>query len=154
MKHLHGEARAAVEAPIEECLRLLSALEDYPSWYPEVVRAVAILESGEDGLPLRAETKLHLSYGPVSRDLDLLLAVRVQPPHLVQLTHVSQGPSSGASFDATWRLENRAGTGVQLELELDANMPVPALVPLGGVGDAFASGFMQAAIARLDPASI
>jgi hypothetical protein len=28
-------------------------------------------------------------------------------------------------------------------------MPVPRLVPLGGVGDAFASGFLQAALAGL-----
>lgn len=149
MKHLHGEAHAAVDRPIEECLAVLADLGAYPSWYPDVVKEVEVLESGDGGLPLRAETKLHLSYGPVSRDLDLLLAVRVQKPHLVQLTHISRGPSSGATFDATWRLEERAGT--HLTLGLDANMPVPRLVPLGGVGDAFASGFMQAAAGRLEP---
>jgi hypothetical protein len=137
--------------PIDECLAFLAALEAYPSWYPDVVREVEVVESGDDGLPLRAETKLHLSYGPVSRDLDLLLAVRVRRPGLVQLTHVPRGPSSGASFDATWRLEDRAGT--HLELELDATMPVPRLVPLGRVGDAFAAGFMQAAVGRLESGS-
>jgi hypothetical protein len=151
MKHLHGVAQAAVGVPIEECLAFLAALEAYPSWYPDVVREVKVAESGDDGLPLRAETKLHLSYGPVSRDLDLLLAVRVRRPGLVQLTHVPRGPSSGASFDATWRLEDRAGT--HLELELDATMPVPRLVPLDGVGDAFAGGFMQAAVGRLESGS-
>ena len=69
-------------------------------------------------------------------------------PGLVHLRHVSRGPSSGASFDATWQLEEGAGT--QLELELDARMPVPALVPVGRVGDAFASGFMKAAVERLE----
>ena len=147
MKHLHGAAQSTVSLPIEECLALLEALEAYPSWYAEVVRAVKVVESGDDGLPLKAETKLHLSYGPVSRDLDLLLAVQVQRPGLVQLTHVSRGPSSGASFDATWRLKSEGET--QLALELDATMPVPRFVPLGGVGDAFAAGFMQAAGAEL-----
>lgn len=151
MKHLHGSAQAAVGVPIEECLAFLAALESYPSWYGEVVREVNVLESGEDGLPLRAETKLHLSYGPVARDLDLLLAVRVRRPSLVQLRHVPRGPASGASFDATWQLDDRAGT--HLSLELDANMPVPQLVPLGGVGDAFASGFMQAAVTKLESGS-
>jgi hypothetical protein len=151
VKHLHGEAQAGVDVPIEECATFLADLEAYPDWYPDVVREVEVVESGDDGLPLRAETKLHLAYGPVSRDLELLLAVRVSRPGLVQLTHVPRGPSSGASFDATWRLEDRAGT--RLELELDATMPVPRLVPLGGVGDAFASGFMRAAVAGLEPDS-
>ena len=151
MKHLQGAAEAVVDVPVEDCLALLAALDAYPDWYPEVVSEVEVLEYGDDGLPLKAKTKLHLSYGPVSRDLDLLLAVRVHRPDLVQLTHVPRGQSSGASFDATWRLEEHAGT--HLELELDATMPVPRLVPLGGVGDAFAAGFMQAAVERLESGS-
>jgi hypothetical protein len=148
MKHLHGAAESTVNVPIEECVTFLEELEAYPSWYADVVRDVKVVESGDDGLPLQAETRLHLSYGPVSRDLDLLLAVQVQRPGLVQLTHVPRGPSSGASFDATWRLQSDGET--RLALELDATMPVPRLVPLGGVGDAFAAGFMQAAVAELE----
>jgi hypothetical protein len=147
MKHLHGAAQGDVDVPIEECLTFLAALEAYPNWYPEVVTDVKVVESSDDGLPCRAETKLHLSYGPVARDLDLLLAVTVKRPGLVELKHIPRGPSSGASFDASWRLED--GHGTHLELELDATMPVPRLVPLGGVGDAFASGFLQAALAGL-----
>jgi hypothetical protein len=148
MKHLHGAAESSVSVPIEECLELLEALEGYPSWYADVVREVTVVESGDDGLPLKAETKLHLSYGPVSRDLDLLLAVKVHRPDSVRLTHVPRGRSSGTSFDATWRLESDGDT--RLTLELDATMPVPRLVPLGGVGDAFATGFMQAAVGELE----
>ena len=151
MKRLHGNARASVGVGIDECLGFLAALDAYPSWYPDVVREVEVVETGEGGLPLRAETKLHLSWGPVSRDLDLLLAVRVQRPGLVQLSHVTRGQSTGASFEATWRLEDRAET--HLELELDATMPVPGLVPLGGVGDAFADGFMEAAVRGLESGS-
>jgi len=151
VKHLHGTAQGTLGVPIEECLAFLAALEAYPSWYPQVVRQVEVLESGDDGLPLKAETKLHLSYGPVSRDIDLLLAVQVRRPGLVRLAHVPRGASSGASFDATWRLEDRAGT--HLDLELDANMPVPRLVPLAGIGDKFASGFMQAAVRSLTSGS-
>jgi hypothetical protein len=151
MKHLHGAAQASVGVPIEDCLALLAALDAYPDWYADVVTEVEVVEHDDDGLPLRAETKLHLSYGPVSRDLDLLLAVRVHRPDLVQLTHVPRGHSSGTAFDATWRLEDRGET--HLGLELDATMPVPALVPLAGVGDSFAAGFMQAAVDRLEAGS-
>jgi hypothetical protein len=125
MKHLHGDAEASVGVRIDDCLRFLAALEAYPNWYPDVVREVEVVETGKGGLPLRAETKLHLSWGPVSRDLDLLLAVRVQRPGLVQLSHVPRGPSGGASFDATWRLEDRA-THLVLELDDDAGAGCPA----------------------------
>lgn len=151
MKHLHGTAQSTVAVPIEDCFDFLAALEAYPSWYEEVVTEVTVVQDGEDGLPLRAETRLHLAYGPVSRDLDLLLAVKAQRPGLVHLTHVSRGSSSGASFDATWRLQADAGT--RLDLELDANMPIPRLVPVGGVGDVFAAGFMKAAVQRLQDGS-
>jgi hypothetical protein len=136
-----------VDVPIEACLAFLAALEDYPSWYPDVVKGVNVVELGDGGLPRKAEIKLHLAYGPVSRDLELLLAVRLKKPGLVELTHVSRGQASGASFDATWRLTGDDST--RLELELDATMPVPRLVPLGGVGDSFADGFMRAAVAGL-----
>ncbi len=148
MKHLHGAAQGAVDVPIEDCVAFLAALDAYPGWYPDVVRGVEVVEHDDDGVPVRAETKLHLAYGPVSRDLDLLLAVRVQSPDLVQLTHVPRGQSSGTAFDATWRLEDDGET--RLDLELDATMPVPRLVPLTGVGDSFAAGFMQAAVERLE----
>ena len=151
VKHLSGTASARIETPIEDCFALLAALEGYPAWYQEVVTAVDVVEYGDDGVPARAETTLHLSYGPISRDLDLLLAVRLSRPGLVQLTHVPRGASSGASFDATWRLQD--GDGTRLQLELDATMPLPALVPVGNVGDSFAAGFMQAAVQRLEPGS-
>ena len=151
MKHLNGTAQAGVVTPIEDCFSVLAALESYPDWYEEVVREVKVVEQGEDGHPLRAETKLHLSYGPISRDIDLLLAVQVSEPGLVHLAHVPRGPATGASFDVTWRLRDAEGT--DLEVELDANMPVPRLVPVGGVGDSFAAGFMQAAVKRLQSGS-
>lgn len=147
VKHLHGTAHAAVPTPADDCFALLAALEAYPTWYPDVVRDVTVVDRGDDGGVRRAQAALHLAYGPVSRDLDLLLAVRVDRPQSVQLTHVPRGASSGASFDATWWLDDDAGT--KMRLELDATMPVPRLVPLGRVGDAFADGFMQAAVREL-----
>jgi len=151
MKELHGAAQASVDVAIEDCVALLAAVEDYPSWYPDVVTDVTVVEFGDDGSPLTAETRLHLSYGPVSRDIELLLALRVRAPNMVELKHVPRGSSSGASFDATWRLAG--GTRTSLELELDATMPLPRLVPTGGVGDQFAAGFMQAAVRRLTSGS-
>ncbi len=123
--------------------------KSYPSWYGEVVREVNVLESGEDGLPLRAETKLHLvrtgCQEPPSapRRADVPLAGAAQ-------TRARSGGERRVVRRHV-QLDDRAGT--HLSLELDANMPVPQLVPLGGVGDAFASGFMQAAVTKLESGS-
>lgn len=151
MKELKGAAAATVRAPIEECFALLAALDRYPDWYPEVVREVSVLERGEDGLPARAETKLHVSHGPIARDLSLLLAVGVEAPVTIRLTRVPHGASDPERFEVTWRLQERRETHVALEL--DAKLSVPRLVPLGGIGDAIADGFIQAAICVLAPPS-
>jgi ribosome-associated toxin RatA of RatAB toxin-antitoxin module len=147
MKSLHGEASAGVGAPIEECLALLAAVERYPSWYPDVVRQVDVLERRPDGLAARAEVTLHVAHGPLVKDLHLLLAVRVDAPDTVVLTRIPHGPPDDERFEVTWRLQ--AGTETSIHLALDAELAVPRFVPLGGVGDTVASGFVAAAVAAL-----
>ena len=152
MKHLTGTAQADVGVPIEECLTFLASLEAYPSWYPDVVREVEVVESGEDGLAAQGgnEAASLLRTGvPGSRSAARGAGAPAWP-----------GPADARSpraIDAAPRSTRPGGCeerdGTQLELELDATMPVPRLVPLGGVGDAFASGFMQAAVGRLESGS-
>src|SRR5947209_16070512 len=93
MKELTGSARAAVAASPEACLALLAAVDRYPTWYPEVVRAVDVVDREPSGQPTRAQTKLHLAQGPLTKDFDLLMAVAVQPPSTVSLTRVPHRPS-------------------------------------------------------------
>jgi hypothetical protein len=147
MKELHGSATAHVAAPIEECLALLQAVDRYPSWYPEVVKGAEVVERDADGAPAKARTTLHVSHGPLVRDFRLLLAVGVQRPGTVTLTRVPHGPSDQEAFEVTWRLADREGT--RIELVLDANLSVPRLIPLGGIGDAMAQGFVAAAARAL-----
>lgn len=150
MKPLHGEASADVAAPMSECLALLAAVERYPSLYPEVVREVVVVERQPDGLVSRAEATLHVSHGPLVKDLHLLLAVRVGEPDTVVLTRVPHGAPDDERFEVRWRVEQeRAGT--RIHLSLDAELSVPRFVPLGGVGDTVAQGFVAAAVAALTP---
>lgn len=149
MKPLHGEASADVGAPLRECLALLAAVERYPRWYPEVVREVLVVERHPDGLVSRAEATLHVSHGPLVKDLHLLLAVRVSEPGTVVLTRIPHGGPDGERFEVTWRLEERERT--RIRLALDAELAVPRFVPLGGVGDTVAQGFVAAAAAALTP---
>jgi ribosome-associated toxin RatA of RatAB toxin-antitoxin module len=143
MKELRGAAAAVVPAPLEQCLALVEAVDEYPAWYPEVVRAVEVLERDARGLPGRAQTKLHLSVGPVTKDFDLLMAVTTEPPATVKLAKVG----GSAKFDVIWRLSEEEGT--RIALDLDASLDVPRFLPLGDVGNSVAQGFVSAASAEL-----
>jgi ribosome-associated toxin RatA of RatAB toxin-antitoxin module len=146
MKELQGSASAVVAASPEQCLELLRAVDRYPTWYPEVVRAAEVLERDSEGRPTRTRTTLHLSRGPLEKDFQLLMEI-VTDPSGVRLTRVAQGPGDEEQFEATWRVELKNGT--RIHLRLDANLSVPRLLPLGGVGDALADGFVTAAARAL-----
>jgi hypothetical protein len=147
MKQLRGTANASVAAPLKRCLALLTAVDAYPAWYPEAVRQVAIVAWGDDGLASRARATLHVSYGPLVREFDLLLSLQVDPSGTVALTRVPHGASDREEFAVTWRLSEEHGT--RIELELDAKLAAPRLIPLGGAGDAIATGFVGAAVRAL-----
>jgi hypothetical protein len=147
MKELSGAATELVPTEIEACLALLEAVDEYPAWYPEVVRAVDVLERGPDGRPTTARAQLHVARGPIVKDFDLTLAVTIDRPHTVKLTRVPHQPTDQERFGVTWRLEGANGT--RIRLELDANLDVPRFLPLGGIGDSIAQGFVAAAAREL-----
>jgi ribosome-associated toxin RatA of RatAB toxin-antitoxin module len=144
MKELRGAATTLVPAPMAQCLALVRAVDQYPAWYPDVVRTVEVLERDARGLPSRARTQLHLSVGPLTKDFELVMAVTVLPAATVKLVKVG----GSAKFDVTWRLHN--GDITRLALELDASLDVPRFLPLGGIGDSVAEGFISAASAELE----
>jgi hypothetical protein len=146
LKDLHGTATRTVAAPTTECLKLLRAVDRYPGWYPEAIREVEVLERDAGGHPRRARTKLHLSWGPVVKDFDLILGIEVEPPATVRLARISDHPSAN-TFDVVWHLREDRTTHVDLQLR--AALDVPRFLPLGGIGDAIASGFVDAAARRL-----
>jgi len=147
MKELHGSATGVVAAPVEECAEFLRAVDRYPTWHPDVVRSVEVLERDGDGKPTRARGLLHVGVGPLVKDFNLILAVTLEGPRTVKLTRVPHGPGDDERFEVVWRLEE--GGGTRISLQLDANLSVPRLVPLGGIGDTMAAGFVSAATSAL-----
>jgi ribosome-associated toxin RatA of RatAB toxin-antitoxin module len=143
MKELHGTASGAVQAPVEDCFRLLEAVDGYPGWYPEVVREVEVLERDGEGRPATVRTTLHVAHGPLTRDFRLVMAVTKDPPKTVALSRVPNDAGDPEEFAVTWTLEPAAST--RIRLDLDANLSVPRLLPLGGLGDSLAQGFIAAA---------
>lgn len=146
MRELTGTASERVTVARDRCVAFLAAVDRYPDWYPDVVQEVDVLERDADGQPTRARTRLHVMAGPVARDFDLVMAVDVQRPDTVRLTRVSDSGSE-QRFDVTWRLSEDEAT--RIELELYANINAPRFLPLGGIGDSIANGFVTAATAEL-----
>lgn len=149
VKELGGRAARSVQPPAAECFAVLADVERYPEWYPDVIREVDVLEREPEGQVRRARCQLHLSWGPVVRDFDLVLGVVLEPVTTVRLARVSDAPSASA-FEATWRLRETAAT--ELGVDLRATLDVPRFMPLGGIGDAIAGGFVEAAARRLGAA--
>jgi ribosome-associated toxin RatA of RatAB toxin-antitoxin module len=148
MKELSGSASTEVVATSEQCIALLADVERYPRWYPEVVKRVEVVERDAAGHASRASTKLHVSAGPVTRDFDVLLNVQVQRPDVVRLVRIPHEPEDEEQFEVTWRV--RDGERRRLDLALTAALPVPRFLPVGGLGDSLAQGFVAAAARELD----
>ncbi len=147
MKELHGTASASVDAPIEECFALIEAIDGYPSWYSDVVREAEVLARDGEGHPTRAQATLHATIGPLVRDFRLSLAVIVEQFSTVQLNRIPHDSSDPERFEVLWRLERESKTRIHLTLE--ANLSVPRLMPVGGIGESLASGFVAAAATAL-----
>jgi hypothetical protein len=148
MKNLRGSASGVTTAPVDECVRFFRAVDRYPAWYPEVVRTVEVRERDAEGEPARARAVLHVTVGPIVKDFDLVLAVTLADPRTVKLMRVPNHPGDDERFDVTWRLEEGARTTIRLEVE--ASLSVPRFLPVGGIGDGMAAGFVRAAIRVLD----
>ncbi len=129
-------------APIEECFALLQAVDRYPAWYPEGFLGVEVLARGAGGEPTEARVKLHVSRGPLRKDFDLIMAVEAERPTSVKLMRLTDDPSD-QQFEIGWRLRDRGRTDI--ELDLRAKLRVSRFVPLGGVGNSLAHGFVDAA---------
>ena len=147
MKELTGHAERTTPASHEQCMALLEAVDSYPNWYPAVVKSVEVLERNDQGRPTKAQTKLHVQHGPITRDFDLTMDVHVDPAGVVRLSRIPHHGSDGEKFDVTWRVSG-AGPS-QIRLDLAANLNVPRFLPLGDVGESMAAGFVNAATRAL-----
>lgn len=134
-------------ASVEDCVRFFRAVDRYPAWHPEVVRSVEVLERDGDGEPTKGRAVLHVAVGPLVKDFDLVLAVGLPDPQTVKLTRIPNHPGDDERFDVTWRMRGGAQTTVRLEVE--ASLSVPRFVPVGGIGDGLAQGFVSAATKAL-----
>ncbi|MBV9366833.1 MAG: SRPBCC family protein [Solirubrobacterales bacterium] len=147
MKDLTGSASASTPATPERAMALLEDIDRYPAWHPEVIKEAEVLERDAQGHPTKARCKLHVERGPLTRDFDLIMSVHVDPSGTIKLDRIRNEPADAERFDVTWRVEGTPSTRIRVDLA--ANLNVPRLVPLGGVGDALAQGLVSAATRAL-----
>jgi Polyketide cyclase / dehydrase and lipid transport len=143
MKDLTGSATATTQATSAEALSLLEAVDRYPDWYPDVVKQVDVLERDAQGHPSKVRTKLHVHYGPLSHDFDLVMDVVIDPPSGVRMSRVPHHRADDERFDVTWHLDG--SEAARLRVDLLASLNVPRFLPLGDVGNSLAAGFVSAA---------
>jgi hypothetical protein len=151
MKELSGSADVAVSATPDEAFALLAAVDRYPSWLEDNVREVEVLATGADGRATQVRTVLHVVAGPIAKDFHLVMDVSYSEGEEVDLSRVPHAGSEDDRFEVVWRVE--AGPPTRIAIELTATLEVPRLVPLGGVGDRLAQGFVEAAKRELEGAS-
>jgi uncharacterized protein YndB with AHSA1/START domain len=142
VKELQAEASGETTAPPERCFELLADVQGYPRWYPQAVRHAEALESG------RARVTLHVAQGPLVRDFDLVFDVHEHHPDRIELARVPHDASDPERFEVSWQIDPIA-TGSRLRLRLYGNLDLPRFLPIGGVADSIAGGFLASATKAL-----
>jgi hypothetical protein len=144
MKELTGRASGATTASPDQCMKLLEAIDGYPTWSPDIVKEAEVLERDQGGRPARVRAKLHVERGPLTRDFNLVFEVTVEPAGTIDLRRIPHEASDQERFQVTWRVDDG-----RIALELAANLDVPRLIPLGGVGDSLAEKLVSDATRAL-----
>ena len=153
MKKLDGRAEAAVGAPMETCFTVLAAVERYPGWIGEFIRAVTVLDRDASGLPTRAHIAVHVAQSPFGKTFEFDAAIRSEPPRAVELSRLPGGPSDADRVSLSWSLL-REDQHMRIALEFAAEVPfLPGVLPLPGVGDLIARTLLDAAVRELGGSS-
>jgi len=153
MKQLDGHADAVVRAPVATCFSVLAAVERYPDWSGEFIRAVTVLDRDPGGLPVRAHVVVHVAQSPFGKTFEFDSAIRLEPPRAVHLSRLPSRPSDSDRFSLTWTLQTE-GHGTRVALRFAASVSfLPGLLPLPGVGDLVARTLLDAAVRELGGSS-
>jgi hypothetical protein len=150
MKSISGRAEGACRASVPAVAELLRAVDRYSEWHPEGVRRIVVLERDGAGDPVILEVTLRAAIGPIARDVELRLEVSAAQANRVTLTRLPNEPEDPERFVATWHLD-RAGTAeTTIRLELEADLDLPRLAPVGELANNLARAFVAAAITAIE----
>ena len=149
MRDLGATATDEAGAAIERCFELVTDVEQYPRWYPAGVKRAEPLERATDGQLTKVIATLVLAHGRIQRDFTLHMEVTREPPRLVELRRLPKHPGDQEQVVISWRLSSQGPQRTRVEVELAAKLDLPRFLPLGGVADSIANGFLSAALDAL-----
>jgi hypothetical protein len=146
MKALKSSVSGVAERPVSEVYAFLSDFAAYPSWYPAGIKSASMLAAGT------GHCILALNQGPIQRDFEMDMAIELVPETSVTLRRLPKQAGDKQQLVVTWRLAPDVGeAGTALTAEFAANLDIPGWLPLGGIEKAIPQGFLDAALAALNP---
>ncbi len=148
MKHLHATAAATTSATLERCFEFLSAIDDYPHWYPSRIVAAESVDRDADGVPTRARAILHFAHGPLAKEFPVDLSVITKRLQSIELRRLPEHPKDDEQLSVAWRLIDGPAAR-RIEVEMRADLAVPRFLPIGGMAESIARGFVEAAVDAL-----
>jgi hypothetical protein len=148
MKEIVGRATSTVTAAVEDCFTFLAALERYPSWNPELVRRVDVLDRDDAGRASKVHMRIHVAQSPFGKDFDFDAAVTAEPLTAVALTRLPNAPSDRDHLAIRWMLTPAAGTRVDLTFHA-ATAILPSFIPTFGLGNEIAEHLLDPAVTWL-----
>jgi ribosome-associated toxin RatA of RatAB toxin-antitoxin module len=148
VKDLQGSAAQSVAATPDRCLELLADVESYPRWYPDVVRGIDVVKRDAQSRAEQVRATLFAAVGPINHELELLLAI-TRAPDSVVLSRFPYERSDRERFEVNWRVTAAGAQQSRIELLLAASLDLPRFLPVGGLADTMATGFVGAAVAEL-----
>lgn len=149
MKDLHATAEGDAGRPIEVCFDQLADVESYPRWYPAGVKRAEPLERAPDGQVTKLKTTLAISR-PIQREFRLHLAVMLDRPERIELRRLPKEAGDPEEMAVVWRLHVLAPDRTRVAVDLAARLDVPRFIPVGGIVDGLAKGFLGAAVQSLN----
>jgi ribosome-associated toxin RatA of RatAB toxin-antitoxin module len=147
MKQLSATASATTPATLERCFELVSAIDQYPTWYPAGVTAAQVTERDAEGQPTRAHVELHVAHGILVRDFSLNVVVLTRRLESVKIERIRSRVDDSQEFAVAWALAG--GEQIQIAVRMHANLSIPGFLPVGGVAESVANGFLKAALDAL-----
>ena len=147
MKDLNATASREAAAPIDTCFDRLADVEGYSRWHPAGVKRAEVVERDPAGTATKISTTFILQR--LQRDFTLEMALRLERPQLIELRRLPKKPGDPEHVILTWRLSERGADRTSIALDLNAKLDLPRFLPIGGVGETIARGFVDAAVASL-----
>lgn len=119
----HGTSSIDVDATAEELFDIVTDLEAFPEWLPDV-KSVEVLETDSDGRPTAATMRVDVTI----REVEYTLDYEYDHPTSVAWTSRPGGDVKSIEGSYTFEINDDGTTHVVYDLAIDPGFPVPGFL--------------------------